>query len=349
MSEIGNKKTAIILFNLGGPDSLQNVEPFLFNLFSDKWIIRFSHLVRKVIACIISKTRYKSAQENYKLMGGKSPLLEGTEKQKNALEEKLKSQKFKNFGIFISMKYWHPMAESVVEDVKIYNPDEIIFLPLYPQFSSSTTLTSFEEFGLLLEKRGIRAKVKKICCYYDQENFIKSHIALIKEKIKKFKKDDKVRILFSAHSIPTKYVASGDPYEWQIQNTVKAILKDEEIAKYETSLCYQSKVGPVKWLSPSTESEIEKAAKDKINIIIVPIAFVSEHIETLVELDIEYKHIADRYNVKYERVAALGVNEEFISSLANMVLNSSNIEENIFNYGSEICPKNFSNCVCRGS
>ncbi len=349
MSETLNKKTAIILFNLGGPDSLENVRPFLFNLFSDKWIIRFPLLVRKAIAYIISKNRYKLAQENYQLMGGKSPLLAETQKQKKALEESLRRAKFQDFEIFISMRYWNPLAKEVVKQVKEYNPDEIIFLPLYPQFSSSTTLSSFEEFESLLKKTSVNADVKKICCYYDNEKFIDAHISLIKETIKKFKKDEKVKILFSAHSIPVKYVKSGDPYEWQIINTVKAILKDEIISKYETSLCYQSKVGPIKWLSPTTESEIEKAAKEKFNIIIIPIAFISEHIETLVELDIEYKHIADSHNVRYERVEALGINKEFISSLTDMVLHSSKKEENIYNFGSEICPENFSNCVCRGN
>ena len=347
MLKTGNKKTAIILFNLGGPDSLKNVRPFLYNLFSDKWIIRLPFIIRHIIAFFISKFRYKSASENYKFMGGKSPLLEGTNRQKNALETELYNRKFDNFRIFISMRYWHPFYNEIIKDLKEYNPEEIIFLPLYPQFSSSTTLSSFEEFESGLQEEKINSKVKKIGCYYDDKDFISSHIFLIKEKIKKFKKDDKVKILFSAHSIPTKFVESGDPYEWQINKTLDAILEDDDIKKYEHILCYQSRVGLAKWLGPSTKHEIESLAKDGINIIIVPISFISEHIETLVELDIEYKLIADKYNIKYERVAALGIEINFIKSLAKIVEATSNNGIDLLTYGSELCPKKFTNCICR--
>lgn len=348
MLETGNNnKTAIILFNLGGPDSIENVKPFLYNLFSDKWIIRIPFGIRHFFAFMISSLRAKSAAENYKLMGSKSPLLEETIKQKEALEIILKSRNFGNFKIFISMRYWHPRASEVICEVKDYNPDQVILLPLYPQFSSSTTLSSFEEFEALYKKAKINVPLKKIGCYFDQQDFINSHIKLIKQELKNFTDKENVRILFSAHSIPKKFVTQGDPYEWQINKTLQAILKDEEISKYDNLLCYQSKVGPIEWLSPSTEHEIEKAAKDKINLVIVPIAFISEHIETLVELDIEYKDIADKYGIKYIRIPALSIDENFIKGLADMVTKTSDGQKEVIAFNSSYCPENFTNCICR--
>jgi len=348
MSETGkNKKTAIVLFNLGGPDKPSSVRPFLYNLFSDKWIIRAPSFVRYLIAFFISTTRAKGAIENYNFMGGKSPLLEETDRQKKALDSELKKQNFSNFKSFVSMRYWHPFAKEVINELKKYEPDQIVYLPLYPQFSSSTTLSSFEEFDLLLKKAKINANIKKIGCYFDDKNFISAHIELIKKSIAKFNKEEKFRILFSAHSIPVKFVEQGDPYQWQIKKTVEAILKDKELQQHDSQICYQSKVGPIEWLSPSTEHVIEELAKDKINLIIVPIAFVSEHIETLVELDIEYKQIADKYKIKYERVPALGIQNDFIKSLADLVLKSDKTKNEKSNYGSQICPKNFKNCICR--
>lgn len=347
MSETGKiKKTAIVLFNLGGPDKLASVRPFLYNLFSDKWIIRAPYLIRKLIAFFISTTRTKLAQENYSFMGGKSPLLEETEKQRLALKIELENRKFSNFELFISMRYWHPFSDEVIEKIKLYDPEEIIYLPLYPQLSSSTTISSFEDFDQKIAKQNIKSKVKKIGCYYDQEDFIKSHVELIKESLKTFDTKDKLRILFSAHSIPEKFVNQGDPYEWQIINSYNAIIKNKEISKHEALLCYQSKVGPIKWLSPSTEDEIEKAAKDGINLLLVPIAFVSEHIETLVELDIEYKKIADDHGIKFERVKALGIDKNYINSLANMIENAFDSDKNILCFGTKLCPEEFKNCIC---
>jgi ferrochelatase len=348
MSEIGkNNKTAIVLFNLGGPDKLENIRPFLFNLFSDKWIIRLPFGIRHVIAYFIAKFRKENAEVGYSLIGGKSPLLGETINQKNALNRALKKEGFKNFQIFISMRYWQPRSLEVIKDLKEYTPDQIIMLPLYPQFSSSTTLSSFEEFDNELKKAEIKSLVKKIGCYFDDKRFIAAHIELIKHSLAKFEKGKSLRILFSAHSIPKKFVEQGDPYKWQINKTVEAILADPILKKQDSVLCYQSKVGPIEWLSPSTEHEVERAAKEKINLIIVPIAFVSEHIETLVELDIEYLQIASKYGIRYERVPALGINEVFINSLADLVLKSDKSSNNINCYGTEICPENFKNCICR--
>jgi ferrochelatase len=349
MSKTGkNRKIAVILFNLGGPDKLSSVRPFLYNLFSDKWIIRAPWFIRYFIAFFISSFRYKSAQENYSIMGGKSPLLEETTLQKDSLEKELKKRKLGDIRVFISMRYWHPFAQEVIEEIEDYNPDEIIYLPLYPQLSSSTTVSSFEEFDALIKRNSIKSKVRKIGCYYDNEKFINTHIKMIREEIEKVKDKKKLKILFSAHSIPKKFVTQGDPYEWQIRKCFEKIAKDEVISKYDNILCYQSKVGPIEWLSPSTEHVIEHEAKHGNSMIVVPIAFVSEHIETLVELDFEYAEIAKKHSVEYRRVKALGNDINFIKALADFCEDTVKYDKSNVGYGNKKCPDNFINCACRG-
>lgn len=344
MSKATNKKIAIVLFNLGGPDNLKNVRPFLYNLFSDKWIIRAPYLIRKMIAFFISTFRNKEAQENYSIMGGKSSLLDETIAQKNHLEKNLINRKMGDIKIFISMRYWHPFSDETIKELKKYKPDEIIMLPLYPHLSSSTTISSFEDFDKKLNKSGLKSRIKKIGCYFDDKNFIESHKVLIKKTLSKFTNNN-IRILFSAHSIPVKFVEKGDPYEWQINKTFDEIIKDKEISKYECLLCYQSKVGPIEWLFPQTEDVIEESAKIGKDIVVIPIAFVSEHIETLVELDVEYKEIADTYNVRYERVPTLSIDENFINSLGEIVEKTIKSDDDICCFRSEKCPTNFVNCV----
>ncbi len=347
MSEHGKEKIAIILFNLGGPDGLNSVRPFLYNLFSDKWIIRAPYFIRKLIALFISCTRVKLAKENYSLMGGKSPLLQETQKQSKALEQELRKIGIQYFEIFISMRYWHPFSYEVVERIKKYEPDKIVYLPLYPQASSSTTLSSFEDFDNELQNTYPGKDVRKIGCYFNDEGFILSHVELIKEALKPLEGNGAIRILFSAHSIPKKFVKQGDPYEWQINMTYNAIKKELKNIDHQTILCYQSKVGPIEWLSPSTEEEVEVAAKEGMNILVVPIAFVSEHIETLVELDIEYKSIAEKYGVKYHRVKALGDNEIFIKSLARYVGEAILGDKKTLGFCTQKCQDKFVNCLCK--
>lgn len=321
------KKRAVILFNLGAPDSLEGVEKFLFNLFNDKAIISLPNPFRYFFARLISKKRAKIASEIYKLIGGKSPLLEETQKQ--ALElEKLSGDK-----VFIAMRYYHPFAYEVIEEIRKYDPEEIILLPLYPQFSTTTTASSIKDWKNQAKKIGLDKPTKIICCYSDDERFIASHVNLIREAITE---DKNFRILFSAHGIPEYLVKMGDPYQWQVERTVARIM-DNLADDIDYEICYQSKVGPLKWLEPKTEDEIERAGKEGINIIIVPIAFVSEHSETLVELDIEYKHIADKFNVEYYRVKALGTDEKFIESLNYLINNEQK----------PVCPNNFSKCHCK--
>lgn len=344
------KKVAIILFNLGGPDKLSSVQPFLFNLFSDPAIMRLPWLLRIILAKIISTFRNKHAQKLYALIGNKSPILEETQAQSLALGAKLKQMIDIEFEIFICMRYWHPRAEKIVKKIKEYNPTELILLPLYPQFSTTTTNSSINEFKkyFLKSYSNNHLPIKIICCYPYDKDFIKAHISLIKESIKKIPDEKKYRILFSAHSLPVKIIEAGDPYQWQVEQTVKNIIDNLNLPTLDYKITYQSKVGPIEWLKPSTEDEIKIAAKENKALIIVPIAFVSEHVETLVELDIEYKSIIDQYNIPYFRVPALGINEIFIESLAKIVINSLNTPSGIISNNSlrKICPAKFSGCPC---
>lgn len=310
------KKTAVVLFNLGGPANLDSVRPFLFNLFYDKAIIRLPNPFRWLIAKIISTLRAKTAQAIYSEVGGSSPILKETEKQAAALTKKLGN----NFEVFICMRYAPPMSDEVAQKIKDYAPDEIIMLPLYPQFSTTTTGSSIADLKQALAKHKVAASQKVMCCYKTGEGFIKAHVDLIEKTIEPLEDKNNIRILFSAHGLPQKIIDAGDPYQKQVEETVGAIMKNlpgEVIIDHK--ITYQSRVGPMKWLQPSTIDEIKVAAKLKKTIIVVPVAFVSEHVETLVELDIEYAEIAKNMGAKYLRVPALGTHDDFIEDLAKNV------------------------------
>jgi len=338
-------KKAVILFNLGGPDSNQAVKPFLFNLFSDKAIIDLPNPFRFLLARLISSRRAPIAMEIYEHLGGKSPILEETESQKKLLEEKLNSKNEDEYKVFVVMRYWRPFAKDVVGDVKKYNPDEVILLPLYPQFSTATSESSIKEWNDNAKKAGLTAPVKTICCYPQQKDFIDSHVNLLKKACEKLSDIKNSRILFSAHGLPKRVIDKGDPYQYQINLTAESIMKKMDI-DIDWNVCYQSKVGRLEWIGPSTDSEIERAAKDGVAIIIIPIAFVSEHSETLVELDIEYKELADNKGVKeYIRVATLSADSCFIKSLADICLNSGEVGKICANDNSRICPKQFGRCI----
>lgn len=356
-SKVGEKRVAIVLFNLGGPDSLKSVKKFLFNLFYDKAIIGLPNPFRFLIAKLISTTRNKKSQHLYSLIGNKSPILEQTELQRLALTERLRESLNEEFKIFICMRYFHPNSEQVVEQINSYDPTEVILLPLYPQFSSTTTGSSIKNFMNSLNKSRITDSkpmpVKTICCYPFDNEFIGSHVSIIRESLANLKNKKNYRILFSAHGLPLKIIKSGDPYQWQIEKTVENIVDKLELDNLDYRISYQSRVGPVEWLKPNTEEEIELAAKDGKSIVVVPIAFVSEHVETLVELDIEYKDIANKYRIEYIRVPALGINKLFINSLSGMIINLVNQnnkgkEENLITSSNnrKICPSNFSMCPC---
>jgi ferrochelatase len=352
--KISRKKIAIVLFNLGGPDSLSSVKQFLFNLFYDRAIINLPNPLRFILAKIISIIRNKKSQKIYSLIGNKSPILQETGSQKFAIIEKLKSIINDDFKIFIAMRHFYPNSKEAVRRINEYNPSEIILLPLYPHFSSTTTGSSIKDFIFSFQKNiysNSNIPIKAICCYPIDDQFIKSHLLLIKKSLKKLKNKEIFRILFSAHGLPKKIIEAGDPYQWQIEKTVENLVSNLNIDNLDYKITYQSRVGPVEWLKPNTGDEIEIAGKENKPLIIVPIAFVSEHVETLVELDIEYRKIADKYKIEYIRIPALGINKLFINSLTKMV-------SNLVDYGEEtkslicssinkkICPNNFTMCPC---
>jgi ferrochelatase len=310
------KKLAIVLFNLGGPDGPDDVQPFLKNLFSDPAIIRAPGPIRWMLARLISMSRAKSARANYAKMGGGSPLVPETNLQARALEaavKRLPGYENSDVRAFLAMRYWKPFTQDAVAAVKDFNPDQIVLLPLYPQFSTTTTDSSLKAWT----KAGGPA-AKMVCCYPDAPGFLEAHRQNVMEAWSEGGTPARVRVLWSAHGLPETVIASGDPYQRQVEETVgalKPLLPDH----FEHVVCYQSKVGPLKWITPSTEAEIERAAAEKIGILVVPIAFVSEHIETLVELDDEYREKAEHLGVPfYLRAKALGVNTAFINELARL-------------------------------
>ena len=340
------KKTAVILFNLGGPDSLENVEPFLFNLFYDRAIINLPNPIRWIIAKTISAKRTKIAQEIYKQIGGKSPILEETDKQAKALELSLKD---KNIKIFISMRYSFPDSLETAKQIQEFSPNSIILLPLYPQFSTTTTGSSIQDMRKRLDEIDFKGNIISVGCYNTDEDFIDSHVENIQNTIKKVGNKN-YRILFSAHSLPEKIIKQGDPYQWQIEQTVEKIVEKLAIKGLDYKITYQSKVTPVKWIGPATEEEIKLACLEKDSIVIVPVAFVSEHSETLVELDIEYAKIAEDLDTEYLRVPTLGTSKKFIDGLAKIIKSHLLEKKNIATSDKKIriCPENFSKCICKG-
>ncbi len=345
------KKTAVVLFNLGGPDSLNSVKPFLFNLFNDKAIIGLPQPFRFLLAKLISSRREKKAQKIYAQISGKSPLLQITNSQAHALESELSF--FGNFKVFVAMRYWHPFASEAIEKILNYQPDQIILLPLYPQFSSSTSGSSIADFLKKFPNKDIT--IKTVCCYPIEDDLINAHANLIKRTLDKIidKNLSEVRLLFSAHGLPQKLINAGDPYVFHVTETTQAvvsrlkkILKDKK--EIDFAICYQSKVGPLQWTSPSLEHEIKKAALDKKIPLVVPISFVSDHSETLVELDVDYKNLAKKLGIEnYLRVPALNIDGSFIKSLTTICKKLSDDKESKIFCGENpqrICPKNFGFC-----
>ena len=336
-------KKAVVLFNLGGPDKLESVEPFLFNLFNDPEILSIPSIFRYPLAKFISKRRTPIAKNIYREIGNRSPILELTQEQAANLENRLSTKG--NYKCFVVMRCWHPRAKDVIKKVKEFNPEEIILLPLYPQFSAATSGSSINEWNDLCKKENYKIKTKTICCYPTENNFIESHVNLIKKTLKNIENKN-FKLLFSAHGLPEIKIKKGDPYQWQVEETVNAIMSKLKGERLDYTISYQSRVGPLKWIGPSTDTEIIKYSKENKGIVIVPVAFVSEHSETLVELDIEYKKLAVENGCSfYKRVPALGIEESFIKGLAELVVQ----KETRGNFVSSItCPNKYAKCPCLG-
>lgn len=313
-------RTAVVLFNLGGPDRPEAVRPFLFNLFNDKAIIGAPQPIRWLIARLISTTREKSAQANYAIMGGRSPLLPETEAQARALEAALGTELGGETRVFVAMRYWHPFTDETARAVAEFAPDRVVLLPLYPQFSTTTTGSSLKAWAGTYRGPG---EMHTVCCYPEDEGLAESHARAIRATHEALGRPGPLRVLFSAHGLPQQVVDRGDPYQHQIERTVAAVVQRLGAGlgdDWDWRVCYQSRVGPLKWLEPATTTALAEAAKDGRGVLVVPIAFVSEHVETLVELDHEYAELARELSVPfYLRAPAVGVDVAFIDGLVQSV------------------------------
>lgn len=294
------------------------------------------------------------ARSIYAEIGGKSPLLDRTNRQASALEQKLRS-KDHDVRVFVCMRYWHPMSAEVAASVAEYSPDDVVLLPLYPQFSTTTTASSFKDWRRAAEKANIVATERAICCYPVNAGFIAAQTELIQEALAIAGKQGRPRVLFSAHGLPERIVARGDPYPWQVEQTTAAVVDALGIDDLDHVVCYQSRVGPLKWIGPDTEAELERAGRDGVPVVLAPISFVSEHSETLVELDITYRDLAARHGVNtYVRVPAVGTTEAFIEGLADLVNTSLNRQPSPKAIArpqdsNRFCPVMASGCPCPSS
>ena len=311
------RRVAVVLFNLGGPDGPKAVRPFLRNLFADPAIIAAPAAVRLPLAELVSRLREPLAVANYARIGGGSPLLAQTQAQAEALEHALQvEQPDAEFRVFVAMRYWRPTSGETAAEVAAFAPDDLVLLPLYPQFSTTTTASSLAAWDRVYKGAGARHAV---CCYHDETGLAEAHAALIRKAWEDAGAPARVRLLFSAHGLPERTSAAGDPYRWQVEQTC-ARVATELGADWDWRVCYQSRVGPLRWIGPSTLEEIRRAGEAGLGVVVDPIAFVSEHVETLVELDHDYAHVAAAVGAApYVRVPALGAAPRFIVALAGLV------------------------------
>jgi len=324
-------KTGVLLLNLGGPDSLEAVRPFLFNLFSDRDIIRLGpSFLQKPIAWLISTFRSKKTIAMYSQIGNKSPILELTTAQADALEKELNREGGNpdtetgiRFKVYIAMRYWHPFTKSTVDQILEDKVDRLIVLTLYPHYSKATTGSSVTDLKKHIQSKDL--DVKYINEWYDYPPYIDSLAELMAEEISTYEGKD-FHILFSAHSLPQSFIDEGDPYLDHIKITIERVLRrlgesPYNYADLKYQLSFQSKTGPVKWLEPSTEEAIENISKSACkNLFVVPISFVSDHIETLYEIDILYKELAEKHGIKLRRCKALNTSEKFIHAMKQLVM-----------------------------
>ncbi|MCL6434389.1 MAG: ferrochelatase [Leptolyngbyaceae cyanobacterium HOT.MB2.61] len=321
-------QVGVLLLNLGGPDKLEDVRPFLYNLFADPEIIRLPFpWMQRPLAWLISTMRAKRSQENYQLIGGGSPLRRITEEQAQALQTRLQ-QKGQEATVYIGMRYWHPFTEEAVARIKRDRVNRLVILPLYPHFSISTSGSSFRLLEKIWEEDPALQAIDYtvVQSWYDRPGYLTAMAQLIAQEIDQFPNPNEVHVFFSAHGVPISYVEeAGDPYQKEIEDCVALIMQMLNRPNAHT-LAYQSRVGPVEWLQPYTEDALKELAEQGVkDMVVVPISFVSEHIETLQEIDIEYREIAEEAGIEnFHRVPALNTHPVFIDDLANMVLESMN-------------------------
>ncbi len=351
-------KLAVVLFNLGGPDRPEAVRPFLFNLFNDPAIIGAPAPVRWALAQFISRRRAPHARAIYAKIGGGSPIVANTEAQAAALAKTLAADGRAGdvAKVFVVMRYWHPRGDEVAGAVAAFDPDEIVLLPLYPQFSTATTASSIADWRRAARRAGLAAPTRTLCCYPRQPGFIAGLASLVRAELTEARRHGTPRLLLSAHGLPEKIVAGGDPYQWQIEQTAAALVEElaapgsaeSDLAEPDLDwrVCYQSRVGPLRWIGPATDDELRRAGADGVPVVLAPIAFVSEHSETLVELDITYRDLAAASAVPhYARVPTVGARADFISGLAALVRATPGFDGPACPMsGERLCPNRFSGC-----
>jgi len=338
------ERVAIVLFNLGGPDKPAAIRPFLVNLFKDPAILRVPFFVRPLLARIIAYARVKAATANYAILGGKSPLLELTEAQGRALESALPEFEAR---CFVAMRYWHPFSDAAARAVRDWGPDRVLLLPLYPQYSTTTTGSSLLAWRNAAARAGLAVPTTALCCYYADPGFAEATAATVLRAYGAACAEGPApRVLFSAHGLPEVIVKAGDPYQHQVERSVAAVVRAMGLPALDWVTCYQSRATPQKWLGPSTDDEIRRAGADGVPVLVVPIAFVSEHSETLVELDVEYRELAHEAGVPgYYRVPAQNSDAGFVAALARIARNALARGPGLCSYaGKRTCPRGFGDC-----
>jgi ferrochelatase len=310
-------RRAIVLMNLGAPDRPEAVRPFLINLFDDPAIIGLPMLLRWPLARLIARRRARVAVDIYSYLGGGSPLLENTEAQAQALEAELDD----GSRCFVAMRYWHPLTEETVAAVQTWKPDEVVCLPLYPQFSTTTSGSSLAAWRRASARLGLGCPCRVVESYATAPGFIAALAGLIAPALDEaVATHAKVRLLLSAHGLPLRIVRAGDPYPQQVAQTAAAVIAALARSGLDWTVCFQSRVGPLRWLGPLADDEIRRAGANGAAVVIAPISFVSEHSETLVELDRDYRRVAEQCGVPgYYRVPVVGTDPHFIAALAALV------------------------------
>lgn len=355
------QKIAVVCLALGGPTGAKTIKPFLQNFFMDPNIIRLPKPMRFALSRFIAWSRNrKEAGEAYGEMGGASPILENTKAQAAALLEELKlAQPDVDWRVHVCMRYWHPRAESVAAQVQAFKPDRVILLPLYPQFSTTTTRSALQDWASACKAIGFEVDTKVLCCHPWAKGYVQASAARLKPRYEEFVKQAKEngtkppRILFSAHGLPESVIDDGDPYQWQCEQSAKAIVDAMGTKDLDWTICYQSKVGPMKWIGPSTEDEIERAAKENTPLLVYPHAFVCEHVETIVEIGVEYKEVAEHKGVpEFSGVETVGTLPSYIHDLAGHVQRltgetADTIYKNHTDAGTCLCPEGFKRCCQR--
>jgi ferrochelatase len=334
-------RIAVVLMNLGGPDSLDAVRPFLINLFSDPAILRLPGVLRLPLARLIAWRRTPVAREIYRRLGGGSPLLANTRTQARELEAALGPE----HRCFVAMRYWHPTSEETAAEVASWAPDEIVCLPLYPQFSTTTTASSLAAWRTAARRYDIDRRERTVCCYPSDRGFVEAIAGLIRPVLDAAAGCDKPpRLLLTAHGLPKKIASAGEPYPGQVQSTASAVIVALDRPGLDWHVCYQSRVGPLEWIGPATEDEIRRAGRDGVPLVVAPISFVSEHSETLVELDLDYRQLAEASGVPaYSRVPTVGIEPGFIQSLAKLVSHAG-AENSVGG-----CPSGYPRCEFAGA